>query len=47
VVTVAEAADEAQRLRGIVEEEAGERHVLFPVLRDGTPMARLRFVAGG
>jgi crotonobetainyl-CoA:carnitine CoA-transferase CaiB-like acyl-CoA transferase len=47
VVTLAEAADEAQRQRGIVEEADGERHVLFPVLRDGAPMARLRSVAGG
>jgi alpha-methylacyl-CoA racemase len=31
--------------RGIVRELDGERHVLFPALRDGQPMAQLRTLA--
>jgi crotonobetainyl-CoA:carnitine CoA-transferase CaiB-like acyl-CoA transferase len=44
--TVSEAVDDPQvRARGIVQELAGQRHVTFPVVKDGKPMGRLTRVA--
>ncbi|MEA2466800.1 MAG: hypothetical protein QOJ57_926 [Thermoleophilaceae bacterium] len=46
VATLAEAAaSDGARGRGIVAELGDQRHVLFPALRDGVPMARLRSLA--
>jgi crotonobetainyl-CoA:carnitine CoA-transferase CaiB-like acyl-CoA transferase len=44
--SVDEAVDDPQcKARGIVQELAGQRHVTFPVVKDGAPMGRLTRVA--
>jgi crotonobetainyl-CoA:carnitine CoA-transferase CaiB-like acyl-CoA transferase len=44
--SVDEAVDDPQcKARGIVQELAGQRHVTFPVVKDGEPMGRLARVA--
>jgi crotonobetainyl-CoA:carnitine CoA-transferase CaiB-like acyl-CoA transferase len=44
--TISEAIDDPQTTaRGIVQELAGQRHVTFPVVKDGKPMGRFTRVA--